>query len=48
MDEHIQDGWQPVGGIAVSSIVGPKAAGSTKDNWFVRLSQAMIREINEK
>ena len=48
VNEHVQDGWQPVGSIAVSSVVGPKAAGSTKDNWFVRVSQAMIREINKK
>jgi hypothetical protein len=24
VNEHIREGWQPVGGIAVSSVAGPK------------------------
>jgi hypothetical protein len=47
VNEHILDGWQPVGGIAVSPIVGPKTGGSTKDNWFVRAVQAMVKELEE-
>jgi len=35
VNEHIRDGWGPSGGIAVSSVVGPRAVGSTADNWFV-------------
>lgn len=45
VNEHIREGWQPVGGIAVSSVAGPKTAGSTRDNWFVRVAQALVREI---
>jgi hypothetical protein len=47
VNEHIRDGWKPVGGITVSSVVGLKTAGSTRDNWFMRTAQAMIREIEE-
>ena len=45
VNEHIRKGRQPVGGIAVSSVAGPKTAGSTGDNWFVRVAQALVREI---
>lgn len=45
VNEHIREGWQPVGGIAVSSVVGPKSLGSTRDNRFVRVAQALVREI---
>jgi len=47
VNEHIRDGWTPAGGIAVSSVVGPKTAGSTRDNWFVRVAQALVRETEE-
>jgi hypothetical protein len=47
VDEHIREGWQPAGGIAVSSVAGPKTVGSTRDNWFVRVVQALVREIWE-
>lgn len=47
VNEHIREGWQPVGGIAVSSIASPKTAGSTRDNRFVRVAQALVREIQE-
>lgn len=47
VNEHIRDDWRPVGGITVSSVVGPKTVGSTRDNWFVRAAQAMVREIEE-
>jgi hypothetical protein len=47
VNEHIRDGWRPVGGITVSSIVGPKTVGSIKDNWFGRAVQAMGRKIEE-
>ncbi len=47
VNEHIREGWQPMGGIAISSVIGPKTAGSTRDNWFVRVAQALVREIEE-
>jgi hypothetical protein len=47
VNEHILDGWRAAGGIAVSSVEGPKAVGSTTVNWFVRTAQAMVREIVE-
>lgn len=47
VNEDIRDGWRPSGGIAVSLVVGPKAVGSTMDNWFVCAAQAMVREIIE-
>jgi len=37
----------PVGGVSVSSVVGPKTTGSTKDTWFTRATQAIVRETNE-
>jgi hypothetical protein len=40
-------GRRPSGGFAVSSVVGPKAVGSTTGNWFVCAAQAMVREIVE-
>jgi hypothetical protein len=48
VNEYIQKGWRPVGGIAVSSVVGPKTAGSTKDTWFVRVAQALVCESEEQ
>lgn len=47
VNEHIREGWQLVGGIAVSSVVGPKTAGSTRDNWYVRAAQALVLESSE-
>lgn len=47
VNEHIGEGWQPVGGIAVSSVTGPKTAGSTKNNWYLRVAQALVRESAE-
>ena len=44
VNEHIHEGWRPIGGVAVSAVVGPKADGSTRDNWFVRVAQAVVRE----
>lgn len=43
VNEHIRDGWTPVGGIAVSSVVGPKNVGSTRYNWFVRVAHVIRR-----
>jgi hypothetical protein len=43
---YLQEGWRPVGGISVSSVVGPKTAGSTRDTWFTRATQAMVRETD--
>lgn len=47
VNEHVGEGWQPVGGIAVSSVVGPKTTGSTRNNWYIRVAQAMVRESAE-
>jgi hypothetical protein len=47
VNEHIGEGWQPVGGIAVSSVAGPKTAGSTASNWYLRVAQALVRESEE-
>ena len=44
---YLNDGWRPVGGVSLSSVVGPKTAGSTKDTWFTRASQAIVRETDE-
>ena len=43
VNEYIREGWTPMGGIAVSSVVGPKTMGSTRDNWLVRVAQALVR-----
>jgi len=47
VNEYLHKGWRPVGRISVSSVVGPKTAGSTKDTWFTRASQAIVRETDE-
>lgn len=47
VNESLKKGWRPVEGISVSSVVGPKTAGSTKDTWFTRATQAMMFETNE-
>jgi hypothetical protein len=44
VDEHIHEGWRPIGGVAVSAAVGPKGDGSLRDHWFVRVAQAVVRE----
>ena len=44
---YLNEGWRPVGGVSVSSVVGPKTTGSTKDTWFTRATQAIVRETNE-
>lgn len=44
---YLNDGWRPVGGISVTSVAGPITAGSTKDIWFTRASQAIVRETGE-
>ena len=46
INEYLQEGWKPVGGISVSSVLGPKTAGSTKDTWFMSATQAIIRETD--
>lgn len=47
VNEHIGKGWQPVGGIAVSSVAGPKTAGSTTSDLYPRVAQALVRENAE-
>jgi|BarGraNGADG00211_3_1021988.scaffolds.fasta_scaffold195629_1 hypothetical protein len=47
VNEHIQEGWRPVGGIAASAVAGPETAGSTKDTRFMRVAQALVRETEE-
>ena len=47
VNEYIQKGWKPFGGVAVSSVVGLKTAGSTKETWFTRTAQAMVYETKE-
>ena len=47
VNEHIGEGCQPVGGIVVSSVTGTKTAGSTKNNWYLRVAQALVRESAE-
>jgi hypothetical protein len=47
VNEHIRDGSQPVGGIAVSSVVGPKSTGATTAKWYVRVAQALVRESED-
>lgn len=47
VNEHICDGWQPVEGIAVSSVAGPKTVGSSKSNWYLRVAQALVHESLE-
>ena len=42
VNTRIKEGWQPLGGIAISATVGPKVKGGN-DNWFLRVAQAMIR-----
>jgi hypothetical protein len=44
---YLNEGWRPVGGISVSSVLGPKTAGSTKDTWFTRATQAIVLETDE-
>ena len=44
---YLNDGWRPVGGVSLSSVVGPKTTGSIKDTWFTRATQAIAREANE-
>ncbi len=44
VNEHVAEGWRPLGGVAVAPVVGPKSAGSSRDNWFVRVTQAIVRE----
>jgi hypothetical protein len=48
VNEYIKKNWRPIGGIAVSSVIGPKTAGSTKDSWFVRVAQALTCESEEQ
>ncbi len=43
---YLNEGWRPVGGVSVSSVVGPKTTGSTKDIWFTRATQAIVRETD--
>ena len=39
VNKHVREGWTPIGGIAVSPVVGPKTVGSTRNSWFVRIAQ---------
>ena len=43
VNDDIAKGWRPLGGISVTSVVGPKASASEKDTWWLRVSQAMVR-----
>lgn len=47
VNDHIGEGWTPAGGIAVSPVVGPKTVGSTRDNWFLHVAQALVRETQD-
>jgi hypothetical protein len=47
VNEAFRDGWSPVGGVSISAVAGPRIAGSPKDNWFVRVAQAIVREISK-
>jgi len=44
VNEHISQGWKPLGGISVGSIVGPTSLGATRDKWFTCFAQALIKE----
>lgn len=44
VNKYIAQGWQPLGGVAVSAVVGPHTPGSLLENWFVRVAQAVVRE----
>lgn len=44
VNEHLVNGWLPIGGLAVSAVVGPKGFGSERDSWYQRATQAMILE----
>ena len=43
VNEHISEGWKPLGGVAVTLVVGPKSLGSQRENWFTSFTQAMIK-----
>lgn len=48
VNEHIEDGWQPIGGVAVA--YDPKAAhrsGGYETNGCIIAHQAMVREREE-
>ena len=44
VNKHISQGWNPLGGVSVCSIVGPHSSGSARDNWFTCFAQALIKE----
>jgi hypothetical protein len=43
VNEHISEGWKPLGGVAVAPVVGPTSLGSQRENWFTSFTQAMIK-----
>lgn len=47
VNDPIRDGWTPMGGVVISPAVGPKIAGWARDNGFVRVAQALVRETGE-
>jgi|APFre7841882590_1041340.scaffolds.fasta_scaffold33584_3 hypothetical protein len=47
VNEHIREGRTPMGGVAVSPVLGPKTGDSTRDNWFVRVAQVLVLETKE-
>jgi hypothetical protein len=44
VNEHILQGWKPLGGVAACPVVGPASQGTTRDNWFTCFAQAVIKE----
>jgi hypothetical protein len=44
VNASIVEGWKPVGGVSVASVAGPKTMGSEVENWFVRFTQAKVKE----
>lgn len=47
VNEHTSEGWTTARGVAVCSVTGPKTVGSTTDNGFVRIAQALVRGTEE-
>jgi hypothetical protein len=47
VNEHIHEGWRPLGGISISAVTAPKTVGSTRNNWFTCVAQGLVRETEE-
>ena len=43
VEAHLKEGWKLAGGLTSCAVVGPRTRGSERDNWFVRVSQAVIK-----